>query len=201
MEAAMREYGVPNAIRTDNGAPFASCGIGGLSRLSVWWIRLGIRPERIRPGKPQENGRHERMHLTLKQNTAQPPAATLRDQQRRFDVFRTEFNQQRPHAALEMKTPASLFQPTTRAYPSRIEEPTYPSHYATRRVGPCGTLRWGCEKYFVGKVLENQTVGLEPIDDSNWRVWFSVYPLGTLLEREAKIVPEPRPKRRGARKN
>jgi hypothetical protein len=141
------------------------------------------------------------MHLTLKQNTAQPPAATLRDQQRRFDCFRTEFNEQRPHAALEMHTPASVFRPATRAYPSRIEEPTYPRHYVERRVGPCGTLRWGSDKYFVGKVLENQTVGLEPIDDSNWRVWFSSYPLGTLSEREASIIPEPKPKRRSSRQN
>lgn len=196
MEAAMREYGVPDAIRTDNGEPFASCGIGGLSRLSVWWIRLGIRPERIKPGKPQQNGRHERMHLTLKQNTAQPPAANLRDQQRRFDAFRTEFNLQRPHAALEMKTPASLFQPSARAYPGRLEEPPYPRNYVERRVGPCGTLRWGNHKYFVGKALEHQTLGLEQIDDDTWRVWFSFCRLGTLIEGEATIIPESKGKRR-----
>jgi len=199
MEAAMREYGVPDAIRTDNGEPFASCGIGGLSQLSVWWIRLGIRPERIKPGKPQQNGRHERMHLTLKQETAQPPAANLRDQQRRFDVFRSEFNEQRPHEALEMKPPASLYQPTTRSYPSRLEEPIYPRHYVERRVGPCGTLRWGNHKFFVGKALVHQTLGLEQIGDGTWRIWFSFCPLGTLTEGDTKIIPEPTAKPRRGR--
>jgi transposase InsO family protein len=108
-EATFREYGMPERIRVDNGAPFATVGIGGLSELSVWWIKLGIRPERIEPGKPEQNGRHERMHRTLKQETAEPPKANLREQQRAFDVFRQEYNQERPHAALGDRTPGESY--------------------------------------------------------------------------------------------
>ena len=109
-ESAFREYGLPLAIRTDNGAPFASKAVGGLSRLAVWWLKLGIVPERIEAGQPQQNGRHERMHLTLKQETASPPRGTMRSQQRRFEEFLREYNEQRPHEALEQRTPAELYQ-------------------------------------------------------------------------------------------
>jgi len=193
-EASFREYGLPDAMRTDNGEPFASVGLGGLSSLSVWWIRLGIRVERIRPGKPQQNGRHERMHRTLKQATAAPAAATLRTQQQAFDRFRQEYNEERPHEALGMKTPAQYYQTSTRPYPSRLAELGYDSEWTIRKVGPCGTMGWRGAKIFVSKVLANEPIGLEPIDDGVWRLWFSDYPLGLFEERHntiRKLRPEP----------
>jgi len=187
MEAAFREYGLPQAMRTDNGEPFASVGLAGLSHLSVWWIKLGIRPERIPPGKPQHNGRHERMHRSLKEATTKPPAAHLRGQQQAFDRFREEYNQQRPHAALNMKTPADFYAVSERSYPSRLAEPEYGDDWEVRRVRQCGRLRWWSESVFVGKALEGQSVGLQPIGDGLWRVWFFQYPLGILDERRGSI--------------
>ncbi len=187
MEAAFREYGPPDAIRTDNGEPFASVGIGGLSGLSVWWIKLGIRPERIRPGKPQQNGRHERMHRSLKEATARPPAANLRAQQRAFDRFREEYNWERPHAALEMRTPAELYIASGREYPARLLEPDYSGEWESRSVGPCGTLRWRNDKIFVGKVFAGERIGLEPIADGQWRLWFFAYPLALFDEAAGKV--------------
>jgi transposase InsO family protein len=187
MEAAFREYGLPDAIRSDNGPPFATAGLGGLSELSVWWIKLGIRPERIRPGKPQQNGRHERMHRTLKQATACPPAANLRLQQAKFDAFRQEFNWERPHEALGMKTPGEVYVASARSYPSRLREPEYRDDWEVRGVGACGTLRWWKAKIFVGRALSGEAVGLEPIDDGEWRVWFYEYPIGILDERQRVI--------------
>jgi putative transposase len=187
MEATFREYGLPAAIRTDNGEPFASVGLAGLSRLSVWWLKLGIQPERIRPGKPQQNGRHERMHRSLKQATAQPPAASLRAQQKAFDRFRQEYNWQRPHQALAMKTPAELYVPSSRGYPSRLLEPNYSGECDVRHVGPCGTMTWCRQKIFVGKVLAGEAIGLEPIDDGQWKLWFFQHPLGIFDERQSRV--------------
>ena len=187
MEAAFREFGLPGAMRTDNGEPFASVGLGGLSRLSVWWIKLGIRPERIPPGKPQHNGRHERMHRTLKQATARPPAAHLRGQQEAFDRFRQEYNWDRPHAALQMKTPAEFYTVSHRSYPSRLAEPEYHDDWEVRRVGQCGRMRWWSENVFIGKAFSSESIGMEPIDDGHWRVWFFDYPLGLLNERQRKV--------------
>jgi putative transposase len=187
MEAAFREYGLPQAMRTDNGEPFASVGLAGLSALSVWWIKLGIRPERIPPGKPQHNGRHERMHRSLKQATARPPAANLRAQQRAFDQFRQEYNQQRPHQALQMQTPADFYVVSSRSYPSRLAEPEYHDEWEVRRVRECGRIRWWSENVFVGRALAGEPVGLEPIDDGRWRVWFFDYPLGIFDERKGRI--------------
>ena len=133
-EAVFREHGLPLAIRSGNGSPFASAGAGGLSRLAVWWIKLGIRPERIVAGKPQQNGRHERVHRTPKQETAAPPAVSLLAQQQRFDEFRRVYNTERPHEALAQQTPATLYQPSPRPYPDRIDEPGYDSAVAVRRV-------------------------------------------------------------------
>jgi putative transposase len=187
MEAAFREYGLPEAMRTDNGEPFGSVGLGGLSRLSVWWMKLGIRPERIRPGKPQQNGRHERMHRSLKQATAQPPAANLRRQQESFDRFRQEYNWERPHEALQMKTPAELYLPNGRSYPARLAEPEYCGEWEVRSVGPCGTMRWRNAKPFVSKVLGGEVIGLEPVDDGEWKLWFFGYPLGVFDERKGVV--------------
>lgn len=139
-EATFREYGLPARIRIDNGSPFASVGIGGLSELSVWWIKLGIRPERIEPGKPSQNGRHERMHRTLKQETAQPPRSNLREQQRAFDDFRQEYNYQRPHEALQGKTPAECYQASSRPYHGRIRELAYPADFEVRQVSDGGQI-------------------------------------------------------------
>ena len=187
MDAAFREYGVPEAMRTDNGEPFASTGIGGLSRLSVWWVKLGIRPERIPRGKPQHNGRHERMHRSLKEATAMPPAANLRLQQRAFDEFQEEYNQQRPHEGLEMKTPAEFYQASSRAYPSRLAEPEYGNGWEVRRVRECGTMRWWSHSIFVGRALVGEPIGLQPLGDGVWRVWFYGYPVGLFDERKRKI--------------
>lgn len=177
-EGAFREYGLPQAIRSDNGAPFASRAVAGLSRLSVWWIKLGIRPERIAPGKPQQNGRHERMHLTLKQATASPPASTARRQQQRFDAFLREFNEIRPHEALAMQTPASVYHPSPRPYPAREPEVTYPDDWAKRKVQCDGDFSWKHEPIFLSEVLYGETVGLEPVDGRYWRAYFGPVSLG-----------------------
>ena len=182
LEAAFREYGLPARMRSDNGPPFASTGVGGLSRLSVWWLRLGIGLERIEPGKPQQNGRHERMHRTLKQETARPPERTLRAQQRAFDRFRLEYNQERPHEALEMATPGSLYEPSARPFPGRLPEMEYPAGFAVRIVQQHGDVRWRYGRFFLGEALAGETVGFEEVEDG-WRVWFGPLPLASLDAR------------------
>lgn len=187
LEAAFREYGMPDAIRTDNGEPFASVGLGGLSRLSMWWMKLGIRPERIPPGKPQQNGRHERMHRTLKQATARPPAANRRAQQKAFDCFREEYNRQRPHEALAMQTPADLYVGSSRSYPQHLRQPEYNDAWQVRHVRECGRIRWGGAAVFVSKVLAGERIGFEPVEDGHWRLWFFDYPIGVFDERQAIV--------------
>jgi transposase InsO family protein len=199
-EAAFREYGLPERVRTDNGAPFGSNGESGLTALTVWWIKLGIVPEHIAAGKPQQNGRHERMHRTLKQETASPPAATRRAQQERFDRFRREYNEERPHQALGQQTPATYYQPSERRYPERLREVEYPADWAVRRVAPGGQIRWSGEYVFVAHALQGEPVGLEQIDDRLWRVWFNFYEVGMMdadklvvrrrQREEAKEVPD-----------
>lgn len=185
-EAAFREYGLPERMRTDNGAPFASNGDSGLTRLSVWWIKLGIRPERIEPGKPAQNGRHERMHRTLKAATAAPPAGNRRRQQERFDAFRWEYNEERPHEALGQVPPASVYRPSARCYAERLAGAEYPDGWERRRVSSGGQIRWRGELVFAAHALEDELVGLEPLEDGNWRVWFSFYEMG-VLDRQARI--------------
>src|SRR5215467_5675498 len=152
-EGVFRECGLPGAIRTDNGAPFASRAIAGLSRLSVWWMKLGIVPERIAAGHPEQNGRHERMHRTLKEETASPPAANPRAQQRAFDGFRREYNEERPHEALGMQTPGSVYTRSPRCYPARVPEPEYGSALQVRRVGLRGVISWKHQHVFVSETL------------------------------------------------
>jgi hypothetical protein len=188
MEAAFREFGIPTDLLNDNGEPFASQGIGGLSGLSVWWVKLAIRPVRIPPGKPQHNGKHERMHRTLKAATANPPAGNLRLQQQSFDQFREEYNHERPHAALQMKTPGDFYTPSCRPYPSRLAEPEYGNGWEVRRVRQCGRIRWWSDSIFVGRALSGEAIGLEPVNDGVWRVWFYAYPLGLFDERKGKIT-------------
>ena len=151
---------MPEAIRTDNGAPFASHAIAGLSRLAVWWIKLGIRPERIAAGHPEQNGRHERMHRTLKQETAQPPAANRRKQQQALDRFREENNRVRPHEALQMQTPAAVYQPSPRTFPAQVPEPEYPETMLVRSVRRKGHFRWNKHDVFLSEVLWSETSGV-----------------------------------------
>jgi len=185
-EAAFREYGLPERIRTDNGAPFGSNGDSGLTRLSVWWIKLGIWPERIEPGKPEQNGRHERMHRTLKEATAAPPAANRRRQQESFDEFQREYNDQRPHEALGQVPPVHWYRHSACGYPERMIEPEYPGEWEKRRVARGGQFRWRSGLVFAGHALEGEVVGLEPIEDECWWVWFSFYGVG-VLDRSGKI--------------
>jgi putative transposase len=186
-EAAFREFGLPRRIRTDNGAPFGSNGETGLTALSAWWIRLGIVPERIQAGKPQQNGRHERMHRTLKQETASPPAANRRRQQERFDIFRKEYNQERPHQALGQKPPASFYTCSPRQYPERIRDAEYPAGWPVRRLTKGGQLTWKAGYVFVSHAMAGDLVGLEPLDSGIWRVWFYHYEAGILDEATSRL--------------
>jgi len=171
-------YGLPNRIRTDNGSPFASSALGRLSQLSVWFIKLGIYPELIEPGEPQQNGVHERMHRTLKQEATIPPASSLRAQQRRFDSFREEFNEERPHESLGMKRPGQVYRPSSRSMPKRIEAYEYPSQYLVRRVSRAGTIRVLSKQVFVSQTLEEEQVGLEEVDDGVYDLYFCFYQIG-----------------------
>ena len=193
-ETAFREYGLPAAIRTDNGTPFASRAIAGLSPLAVYWMKLGIIPERISAGRPDQNGRHERMHRTLKAETAQPAASTPRAQQKSFDRFRAQYNEQRPHEALQMDTPASRYTPSGRSYPARVPEPEYPTEMLVRKVGPCGTFKWKGDKIFLSEVLPNEAIGLERIAEDLWRIHFAMLPIGLFDSRQGRTYPLPKQK-------
>jgi transposase InsO family protein len=189
-EAAFREYGLPWAIRTDNGAPFASSAVGGLSRLAVWWIKLGIVPERIEAGHPEQNGRHERMHRTLKQELR--PAQDWRGQQRELDRFRHDYNHVRPHEALGMETPASVYEPSPRAYPVRLPEVEYPDTMLARTIKSHGHFRWKKHDVFLSEVLWGERVGLLPVDDDCFTVYFAHVPLGLFDPRSRKTYPLPK---------
>jgi len=190
-EAAFREYGLPEAIRTDNGAPFASRALAGLSRLAVWWIKLGIVPERIAAGHPEQNGRHERMHRTLKQEAAQPPAANRRQQQQALDRFREQYNHVRPHEALGMRTPASVYQPSPRKFPERVPEPEYPASMLVRSVRLKGHFRWKKHDVFLSEVLWGEQVGLRAEDDRWFTVYFAQLPLARFDSRKLQVTPWP----------
>jgi putative transposase len=191
--ATFREYGLPRAIRTDNGPPFASTGLGGLSALAVWWVRLGLKLERIEPGQPQQNGRHERMHRTLKAATAQPPQASLRRQQEAFDEFRNEYNQERPHEALGQRTPSEFYQPATRDYPQRLpDQRGYPDDWQKRKVRPSGQIKWKGRNLQISQALIGQEVGFKPVDEGQWAVYFEGLELGSYDERKHRLIPAPR---------
>jgi putative transposase len=189
LERAFREYGLPLAIRSDNGAPFASIGLGGISTLSVWLIRLWIRPERILAGHPEQNGRHERMHRTLKAETTVPPRANLKAQQRAFDSFKKEFNTERPNEALGQETPASVYQPSLRRLPNKLPDVEYPSYFTVRQVRHNGEIKWKGEFVYISTALAGEPIGLRQIGESEWEVWFSLHPLGILDERIVKVLP------------
>lgn len=181
-----REYGLPQRIRSDNGPPFASNAVAGLSSLSVWWIRLGILPERIEPGKPQQNGRHERMHRTLKQATLFPISATLSAQQRRFDAFRHEYNYERPHEALKQTPPAAHFRPSPRVYPSKLPDIDYPAWFVVKRVGSQGTVYAHNGQVYVSNLLAGEHVGMEEVGDGIWDIYFGPVRLGGYDIRDVK---------------
>ena len=164
-----REFGLPAVIRSDNGTPFASIGLARLTRLSAWWIRLGIRPETIEPGKPQQNGRHERMHRTLKREATRPPKANLRAQQRHFNDFRRTFNHIRPHEALDDATPNSVYRSAPRAYPDVLPPLEYPEHFEVRKVSTNGGIRWHSRWINISSALGNEFIGLEPIGPALWQ--------------------------------
>lgn len=187
MTKLFRDFGLPSIIRSDNGTPFASSAIGRISRLSVWWIKLGIYPELIEPGHPEQNGRHERMHRTLKAETARPPAGNLSAQQRRFNTFRTEYNEERPHEALGQETPASVYRPSTRSFPEHVPPLEYPGHFEVRRVSRNGGIRWNSNWVNVSHVLATDFVGFEEVDDDLWNVYFGPVWLGRFHEKELKI--------------
>lgn len=191
--ATFREYGLPQAIRTDNGPPFASTGLGGLSTLSVWWVRLGLNLERIEPGQPQQNGRHERMHRTLKAATAQPPRANLRQQQKAFDAFRREYNEERPHEALGQRVPSEFYQPAARDYPECLPDPRgYPDDWQKRKVRPSGQIKWKGRELQISQALVGQEIGLQPIRDAEWAIYFEQLELGRYDERNHRLKPSPR---------
>lgn len=183
------ERGLPSASRSDNGVPFASPnGLFNLSKLSVWWLRLGIGIERIKPGKPQQNGRHERMHLTLKKEATRPASTNILQQQARFDAWIDEFNNERPHEALEMKCPAEVYTPSTRLYDG-IPEPNYPFHDMTVNVTNCGRLCLYRKKINLTTSLAGQAVGVKEVDDGVWLVSFMQYDLGYIDLEEKALQP------------
>ncbi|MDP2953647.1 MAG: IS481 family transposase [Chloroflexota bacterium] len=191
-ERVFREYGLPLAIRTDNGPPFASVGAAGLSALAVWWVKLGVIPERIQPGHPEQNGRHERMHRTLKQAVMNPPAANPEAQQERCDGYRWEYNTVRPHQALGQVPPANLYVPSPRLYPERLGDVHYPPLTEVRRVRSNGQIKWHGELVFVSEALVGELVGITEDKDA-WLVSFGPIPLGLLCPHRHSLAPLPPP--------
>ena len=173
-------YGLPDTIRSDNGSPFGSTGAGGLSKLSVWFLKLGIEPRHIRPGSPQENGRHERMHRTLKAQTTAPAASNTAQQQARFDTFRRHYNRERPHEALGQTPPAAHWQPSLRALPTQLEEPWYDAEHEVRRVDNKGCLKWRGEYLFIGEALAGTSVGIAELETGSHIVRFCTRDLGVI---------------------
>jgi transposase InsO family protein len=192
MEKVFREYGLPETIRSDNGAPFASTGLGGLTELSVWWLRLGIGLERIEPAHPEQNGRHERMHRTLKEATAQPPRNNLKAQQQAFDDFRGEYNEQRPHEALGQKPPGQSYGPSSRSYPEKLPaQRGYPEGWPTCCPNRDGLVRFRGHYFRISCALVGQQIGLCPVGDTLWAINFESMNLGLFDEREGKVRPWP----------
>jgi transposase InsO family protein len=183
-QRAFREFGLPIAIRTDNGVPFATQAIHGLSYLNVWWMRLGIVHQRSRPGCPQDNGAHERMHRTLKRQAIKPVRASCLAQQRNFDAFQREYNEERPHERLNQRTPASQYDGSPRPYPERLPMLEYPRHFLVKKITTGGTFRFQHRVLYLANALVDQHVGLEETDDGIWAIHFNTVVLATLDERD-----------------
>jgi transposase InsO family protein len=187
-DQAFRTYGLPDVIQSDNGSPFASVALQGLSRLAVGWIKLGIRLERSRPAHPQDNPRHERMHRTLKKEATTPTPWDERDQQQKFEAFRQEYNQERPHESLKDRTPSELYRCSSRAMPNEVPEPEYPKSFERRIVGKQGMVKWRRRRFHLTQTLATEVVGFEPIDDGIWSVWFGPILLGRFDEVRFSFV-------------
>ena len=188
-ERVFKDFGMPRAIRTDNGIPFASPNaLFGLSRLSVWWLRLGIGIERIKPGNPQQNGRHERIHLTLKQEATKPAADNFLQQQGKFDDFIESYNNERPHQALDMRTPAELYSSSQRPYRG-LPELSYPFHDKTVTVTQCGRICYNCQKVNLSTVFAGQKVGIKEVSESIWLVTFMHYDMGYFDHETCRLEP------------
>jgi len=191
MRGLFRAHGLPERMHSDNGTPFAGSGLGGYTRLSLQWLRLGIRLERSRPGCPQDNASHERMHRTLKAATARPPAANMAAQQRRFDRFLLEFNTERPHEALGDRPPAEFYRPSPRPYPEHLPELTYPGHFEWRQVTHKGDLCWKGRRLFLSHVFAHELLGLDEIEDGVWSVYFAHQLLARLDEHLWRVIEVP----------
>lgn len=194
LDAAFREFGLPLRLRSDNGPPFASCGAGGLSQLSVKAIKAGVTPERIAPGKPQQNGRLERLHLTLLQDVAKPPARTLREQLERLRRFQRVYNQERPHAALGNATPAKHYEVSPRRFDGILREPNYGADHTVRRVRHNGEIRWQGNTIYITAVLAGEPIGLVEDDEGGWSVTYGPISLGTIAYRGDRLR-KPKPSR------
>jgi len=190
-ERSFAEFGLPVRIRSDNGGPFAGPGLGRLSRLNVWWIRLGIVPERIGLGRPEQNGSHEQFHRVLKAETTRPPAATAARQQHRFRAFCREYNDVRPHESLHDQPPAQHYHPSARALPPRLPPLVYPGHLEVRRVSSTGSISWRGTPIFLSEVLGGEYVGFEEVSDGCWTLSFASVILGRFDERTRMITPLP----------
>ena len=188
-ERTFREYGLPRALRTDNGPPFATIGAAQLSHLAVWWLKLGIQLDRIDPGHPEQNGRHERFHLTLQQEATTPPAATVPQQQRRFDRMRQVFNAERPHEALGQRPPARVYVPSPRPYPTRLEDPWYDATHEVRRVKRMGQIKWRGDVVFVSEAVRGELVGLAETERGDWTVRFMHVELGRIDRTTRRFTP------------
>lgn len=197
-ERAFREHGLPDVLRSDNGAPFAAASASGLTALSVWWAKLGIGHERIDPGKPQQNGRHERFHRTLLE-AMQPPCADQAAQERRFEAFRAEYNEQRPHEALGQKPPASFYQPSPRPLPERLPEPDYPAHAEVRRVRSTGEIKWRGEFVWIGEPLAGEWICLNETEAGDWQVRFYNAPVG-IIDRATNRLQSMKPNHKAERR-
>ena len=187
-ELAFRRWGLPLAIRTDNGYPFASCALGGLNALSIWLLKLGVMPERIAPGRLEQNPRHERMHRTLKAAAIDPPKANLSAQQRAFNRFWHDYNYERPHLSIDDQCPGELFNVSSRPYPHHIAEPQYPQSHQVRRVRTDGSIRWQGQLIYVSVALTGEPVGLCPIGDDQWQLYYARLALGVLDDRLRRII-------------
>lgn len=187
-EKLFKQYGLPEAIRTDNGPPFSSVRLG-FSPLSLWWRKLGIVHERIEPGHPEQNGQHERMHRTLKAETTRPPRSNMKTQQKRFDQWREEFNFERPHEALGQTTPSSHYTTSLRKLPKQLDMPRYPDHYEVRRIKSKGDILWRGKMIYASQMLAGEEIGLEQIETGKWTIWLGDQAVAKLDERLKKVLP------------